>query len=254
MIDLTGKVALVTGGSRGIGKAIALRLAEAGADIVLNFVQSRTSADDTAQAIADLGRRVAIVQADVSEIDDVQSMIEFVGDAFGRLNILVSNAALNAYQPILDVTPEQFATAMNTNVRSLIALVQAARPLLSSSEGRAKVIGISNHGAEFALPNFGLMGASKAALESTIRHLSCELGNQNINFNVVQAGLVETDATRQAPGFNELFEQRIRNVMLGGRLLEAADVANAVLFLASPLSDLIQGQTLVVDAGATIAA
>lgn len=254
MIDLTGKVALVTGGSRGIGKAISLRLAEAGADIVLNFASSRMDADRTAEAISNLGRRVAVVQADVSEPDDVAAMMEFIGGSFGQLNILVNNASTSDYRSILDTTPEQFALAMNTNVQALISLVQSSRELLLGSEDRAKVIGISNHGAEFALPNFGLMGASKAAMESTIRHLARELGPQGINFNIVQAGLVETDATRRAPGFDRLFARQAESVLLGGRMLEAADVANAVLFLASPLSDLVQGQTLVVDAGAAVAA
>lgn len=254
MIDLTGKVALVTGASRGIGKAIALRLSDAGADIILNFVSSRNDADRTAEAVAARGRRVAVVQADVSEPEDVASMIEFIDETFGRLDILVNNASSGDYRPLLETTPEQFTLAMNTNVRALITLVQSAQSLLLKSPGPAKVIGLSNHGVEFALPNYGLIGASKAALESTIRHLARELGPKGINFNIVQAGLIETDATRQAPGFDRLFARRVEDVLLGGRMLEAADVANAVLFLASPLSDLIQGQTLVVDAGAAVAA
>lgn len=254
MIDLTGKVALVTGASRGIGKAIAVRLAEAGADIVLNFVSSRSAADQTAETIAALGRRVAVVQADVSEPDDVESMIEFVAETFGRLDILISNAAASDYRSILNTTPRQFESVMNTNVRALITLVQAARPLLAKVECQGKVVAISSHGAQFALPNYGLIGASKAALESTIRHLAFELGSEGINFNIVQAGLVETDSTRQAPGFDRLFTRQADEVLMGGRMLEATDVANAVLFLASPLSDLIQGQTLVVDAGAAVPA
>jgi enoyl-[acyl-carrier protein] reductase III len=254
MIDLTGKVALVTGASRGIGRAIAVRLAEAGADVVLNFVSSRAAADRTAETIAALGRRVAVVQADVSEPDDVESMMEFVGETFGRLDILVSNAATAEYRPILDTTPEQFATAMNTNVRALLTLVRAARPLLTKGEGRSKVVGLSNYASQYALPNFGLVGATKAALESALRHMARELGPEGINFNIVQAGLVETDSTRKAPGFDRVFEQHVERVLTGGRMLEATDVANAVLFLASPLSDLVQGQTLVVDAGAAVAA
>jgi enoyl-[acyl-carrier protein] reductase III len=254
MIDLTGKVALVTGASRGIGRAIAVRLAQAGADVVVNFVKSRADADRTAEELATLGRKVAIVQADVSEPEDVTAMIEYIGETFGRLDIIVSNAAANDYRAILDVTPGHFESAMNTHVGGLISLVQAAKPLLTRTGGRAKVIGLSNQGAEYALPHYGLMGAAKAALESTIRHLAYELGPQGVNFNAVQAGLVETDTVRQAPGFDRLRARQLENVLLGGRTLGAADVANAVLFLASPLADLIQGQTLVVDAGVTVAA
>lgn len=252
MIDLTGKVALVTGASRGIGRAIALRLAEAGADIVLNFVSARESADQTAEKIAAMGRRVAVVQADIGEPEDVESMLEFVSETFGRLDILVSNAAASEYRTILNTTPRDFEIVMNTNVRALILLVQAAQPLLAKSEGHAKVIGISSHGAQFAMPDYALIGASKAAMESTIRHLALELGSQGINFNIVQSGLVETDSMRQAPGFDRMFAKQVEHVLMGGRMLEAADVANVVLFLASPLSDLIQGQTLLVDAGVAV--
>jgi len=250
MIDLTGKVALVTGASRGIGQAIAIRLAESGADVIVNFVSSRDGADRTAEAIAALGRKVAVIQADMSEPDDVTAMIEFINETFGRLDIVVSNAATNDSRAILDVTPAQFEAAMNTNVGGLISLVQAARPLLTKAGGRAKVIGLSNQSSGYALPNYGLMGASKAALESTFRHLAYELGPHGVNFNVVQAGLVETDSVRQSNGFARRGEQ----AMLGGRALAASDVANAVLFLASPLADLIQGQTLVVDAGVAVSA
>lgn len=250
MIDLTGKVALVTGASRGIGKAIAIRLAEAGADVVLNFASSRSDADQAAETISALGRQVAVVQADVSQPDDIAAMMDFIGEAFGRLDILVSNAAAGDCRPLLETTPEHFQFAMNTNVQALIALVQAAMPLLNKGEGRSKIIGLSNPGAEFALPNFGLLGATKAALESTIRHLALELGPRGINFNVVQTGLIDSDE----PGFERRLARRSAGDLIGGRQLETTDVANAVLFLASPLSDLIQGQTLVVDGGAAVAA
>jgi enoyl-[acyl-carrier protein] reductase III len=254
MIDLIGKVALVTGSSRGIGRAIALRLAEAGADLVLNFVSAREAADQTAEAIAALGRQVAVVQADVSQPEDIQSMTEFLGEHFGRLDILVHCAANSECRPLLDTTPDRFASAMNTNACALISLVQAARPLLAKAEGRAKVVGISHAASQFALPSFGLMGATKAALESAVRHLAGELGPDGINCNIVQAGLVETDSARQIAGFDRAYARQRESTLLGGRQLEAADVANAVLFLASPLSDLVQGQTLVVDAGAAVAA
>jgi enoyl-[acyl-carrier protein] reductase III len=247
MIDLTGKVALVTEAARGVGKTIALRLAEAGADIILNYSSSQGEAEQTAESVAALGRQVAVVRADASDANQVAAMIDFIRDSFGRLDILVSNAALSESRPLLETTAEHFQHAMSTNVRSLLSLVQAALPLLQQGDGRGKVIGLSNPGAEFAMPNLGLLGATKAALESTIRHLALELGPRGINFNVVQAALLETEY----PG---IVSRRSTSDLIGGRSLEATDVANAVLFLASPLSDLIQGQTLVVDGGAAVAA
>lgn len=252
MISLHDKIALVTGGSRGIGRATALRLAEAGADIVLNYVSSRDEADRTAERIAEMGRRVAVVRADVSEQPDVQSMMEFVGETFGRLDILVSNAASGGFRPLLAATPRNFEATMNTNVRALLFLVQAAHPLLERARERAKVVAISSHGSHMALPMYGLIGSSKAALESLVRHMALEFGDQGMNFNVVQAGLVPTDSTRLLPGAQQMFDARSYKTMTGERQLEATDVADAVLFLSSPLSDLVQGQTLIVDGGAAV--
>jgi enoyl-[acyl-carrier protein] reductase III len=232
MIDLTGKVALVTGGSRGIGRAIALRLAEAGADVVVNFVSARATADEAAERISSLGRRVAEVQADVSEPDDVQAMLQWIGETFGRLDILVSNAAESSPGALLAATPERFTTVMNTNAGALILLVQAALPWLTANDGHGKVIAISGLAADAAVRGQGLLGASKAALESTVRQLSFELGDRGINFNAVQAGTVDT----------------------ADSALKPEDIANTVLFLASPLSDRVQGQTLVVDGGVKVTA
>lgn len=252
MIDLKGKVALVTGGSRGLGRAIALKLAEAGADIVLNFVAARAAADHTAHQIASLGRRVAEVQADISEPEDVQAMLDWAGETFGRVDILVDNAAVGGFGALLDTTPEQFSAAMNINVRSLLLLVRSALPLLVKTDGRAKVIALSSPGAALALQDYGLIGATKAALECAIRHLALELGDRGINFNAVQSGWIDTDATRTAPEFERLLSAQSFRQMTGNRGLTAEDVANAVLFLASPLSDLVQGQTLVIDGGAAV--
>jgi enoyl-[acyl-carrier protein] reductase III len=254
MIDLTGKVALVTGSSRGIGRACALRLAEAGADLVVNYVMNRQAAMDLADTISALGRRVLVVKADVSEEDDVRSMMQAVKEHFGRLDILVSNAASGGFRPLLAATKRNFQASYNTNVLALLHLVQNAMPLLKRKEGepRSKVITISSHGSHMALPYYGLIGSSKAALESLVRHLTLEVGDHGVNINVVKAGLVETDSTRQIPNSDQMFEARKDRAMMGERMLKPEDVADAVLFLASPLSDLIQGETLVVDGGAAI--
>lgn len=254
MINLTGKVALVTGSSRGIGRACALRLAEAGADMVVNYVMNRQAAMDLADTISDLGRRVLVVKADVSEEDDVRSMMKAVKEHFGCLDILVSNAATGGFRPLLAATKRNFQASYHTNVLALLYLVQAALPLMerTEGEGRSKVITISSHGSHMALPFYGLIGSSKAALESLVRHLTLEVGGRGVNVNVVKAGLVETDSTRSIPNSGQLFESRKERAMMGERMLMPKDVADAVLFLASPLSDLVQGETLVVDGGAAV--
>lgn len=252
MINLTGKVALITGSSRGIGKACALRLAEAGADIVVNYLTSAREAEAVAEAIAAIGRKVACIRADVGEEEDVEEMIRFVKQHFGALDILVHNAATGGFRELSTTTQRHFDAAMHTNVLSFIHLMKTSSSLLQSSQGRGKVIALSSHGTHMALPMYGLIGSSKAALSSMARHWALELGDHGVNVNLVEAGLVETDSTRRLPGAAEMLEGRTSKTMIGNRILEATDVANAVLFLASPLSDLVQGQTLIVDGGSAI--
>jgi enoyl-[acyl-carrier protein] reductase III len=251
MIDLKGRLALVTGAARGIGRACALRLAEAGCDVIVNYVSSNAAADEVAHQVQAMGRRSAVVKADISEQDDIVSMFDFIKGTFGRLDILVSNAATGGFRPLAATTARHFESAMNANTRALLFLMQSALPLLRRKEGRAKVIALTSHGSRLALPMYGLIGSTKAALESLSRHMAYEWGNEGININLVQAGLVDTDSTRSVPGSKQLFDMRQSRSLVGNRILEATDVADVVLFLASPLSDLIQGQTIVVDGGAS---
>ncbi len=254
MIDMTGKVALVTGASRGIGKACALRFAEAGADVIINYVSNRQAAMEVAQQIEALGRTAYVIKADVGEVDDVESMLDFVKQNIGRLDVVVSNAATGGFRPLLSANEKHFHTTMNINVLSLVYLVRASLPLLTRNEPgqRSKVIALSSHGSHMALPMYGIIGGSKAALESVARHLTLEVGDKGVNVNVVKAGLVETDSTRKIPFSGQMFAGRVEKSMMGTRVLEADDVANVVLFLASPLSDLIQGETITVDGGSAI--
>jgi enoyl-[acyl-carrier protein] reductase III len=179
-------------------------------------------------------------------------MVGFVEREFGRLDVLVHNAATGGFRPLAATTQRHFDAAMHTNVLSLVHLLKAAAPLLERADGRGKVVVLSSHGTHMALPMYGLIGGSKAALTALARHWALELGDRGVNVNVVEAGLVETDSTKRLPGAAEMFAGRRHKTMMGERMLEAADVADAVLFLASPLSDLVQGQTLVVDGGAAI--
>lgn len=254
MIDLTGQLALVTGSSRGIGRATAVRLAQAGADVIVNYVSSRSAAEEVSREILSLGRQSAVVKADMGEAEDIATMIDFIRDRFGRLDVLVSNAATGGFRPLVATTPANFESAMRINVQALMSLVQSALPLLERAEGRANVIALSSHGSHRALPSYGLIGSTKAALESMIRHFALELGGRGINFNTVQAGLVETDSFLLMPNRDRIIEARKARTLTGDRFLSVDDVADAVAFLASSMSDLIQGQTIVVDAGAEILA
>jgi enoyl-[acyl-carrier protein] reductase III len=254
VIDLSGRVALITGSSRGIGRSCALRLAEAGADIAVNYLTSRQAAEHTAREAQRLGRRAAVVKADVSERDDVQTMIDFVRQHFGRLDIIVSNAASGGFRPLLATTEGHLEAAYNTNVRPLLFLAQAALPLLERqpAQPRSKIVALSSHGSHRALPMYGTIGTSKGALESLVRHLALEIGERGVNVNIVQAGLVQTDSFQLMPQKERVLEKQRSKNLVGDRALAPEDVADAVLYLSSPLSDMVQGQTLVIDAGAAI--
>lgn len=255
MISLEGQVALVTGGSRGIGRATALRLAEAGADVLITYLNSPADAQEVAGLIMALGRRTLVMKADLSNDEDVINLVDVIGEEFGRLDVVVSNAAGGGFRPAMDVTPDNFAYAMNLNARAFLLLMQKAAALLERNDerpGRAKAITISSFGATRALPMYGAIGATKAALESLTRHFALELGPRGINVNCVRAGVVDTGALRALPGVQAVLEERAQRSMAGGRNVSPRDVANAVLFLASSLADMVQGETLVIDGGTSL--
>lgn len=254
-IDLSNRVALVTGGSRGIGRATAIGLARAGADVAITYLNARRNAEEVGEEILALGRRTLIARADLSEAEDVTNLIDSIGDHFGRLDILVSNAAGGGFRPLLEVTSENFDYALRLNVRAFMLLVQSAAPLMERNEqrtGRARVITVSSWGAERALPTYGAIGASKAALESMTRHFALELGGRGVNVNCVRAGIVDTGSIRALPGAEEILKARRQRSLAGDVDLMPEDVASTILFLASDLANMIQGQTIIVDGGTSL--
>jgi enoyl-[acyl-carrier protein] reductase III len=252
MIDLHDKVALVTGASRGIGRACAESLAACGASVIVNFLKSHDAAKEVVNTIQSCGGRAIAVRADVSERDDVQAMINLIGEHFGQLDIVVSNAAAGGFRPLTQVTPAGFDSVLRMNTAPLLWLTQSALPLLQASTSTARVIAISSHGSVRGIANYGLIGASKAALESLVRHLAFELGRSGINFNAVMPGIVATEAIRTMPGSADMLAFVQEQILVRDRLLQPADVAGTVLFLSSPLSEFIQGQVIVVDGGISI--
>lgn len=248
MFDLRGKVALITGGSRGIGRAIALRLAEEGADIIVNYVRHKRDAGDTVTEVEKLGRKCLLVKANVANKDDVQKMFATIGDEFGHLDILVSNAASGVLKPALELTERHWNWAMDINARALLVLVQKGLPLMKRG---SRVIAVSSLGSVRAIENYTTVGASKAALESLVRHLAVELGPQGINVNTISPGAVDTDALKHFPNRDEILSTAMARTPLG-RLTTPQDVADIALFLCSDLSIMIQGQVITVDGGYAI--
>lgn len=248
MFNMTGKVALVTGGSRGIGKAIALRLAEHGMDIVVNYVRHKQDALATQEEVRKFNQRCLLVKANVAKESDVAAMFEQISTEFGCLDVLVSNAASGVLKPVLELTERHWNWAMDINARALLSLVQHGLPLMK--EG-SRVIAVSSLGSVRAIENYTTVGASKAALESLVRHLAVELGPRGIRVNTVSAGAVDTDALKKFPNRELILDNALQRTPLG-RLITTDDVADVTLFLCSNLADMIQGQVVTVDGGYAI--
>ena len=250
-IDLSGKKALVTGGSRGIGRAIAVRLAEAGCDVAINYLRNRAPAQETAEMVEKAGGKALLCKVNVAHSDKLDTMFGAIQQEFGRLDILVSNAASGVIKPAMELTNRHWHWTMDINAAALLPLAQHAVPLMGEQGGH--IIAVSSLGAVRAIPNYAAVGASKAALESLVRHLAVELAPKGVKVNAVSAGVVDTDALKHFSNRSQLLDESERRTP-AGRLTEPADVADAALFLASPLSGMMVGQTIVVDGGYSIIA
>jgi enoyl-[acyl-carrier protein] reductase III len=242
---LAGKVALVTGASRGIGRAIAQKLASAGCDVAVNYYNSAEEAEALCAEIRALGRRAYALQASVGIPDSVDDMFVEFGKHFDHLDILVSNAASGVLKPALEMTLKHWRWCLETNALALNLLAQRSVSLMPAG---ARIIAMSSLGASRAMPDYGFIGASKAALESLVRTLAQELGPRQIRVNAVSAGVVDTDALRYFPNREELLANFAHRTP-AGPVLTPQDVAGAVYLLCLPEAAMITGHTLVVDGG-----
>lgn len=250
MSSLRGKIALVTGGSRGIGKAIALTLAEAGCDVIINFFRNRKQAEETAELIREKGVRCHIVKANVGDLEKVGQMFEEIDAEFGGLDIFVSNAASGVLMPLLELKENHWDWTMDINAKAFLFSAQQAVPLMEK-RGGGKIVALSSLGSTRVLDNYTTVGVSKAAVESLARYLAVELAPHNIAVNVVSGGAVDTDALTHFPNREELLAEAKRRTP-AGRIVEPQDLANVVKFLCSDEAWMIRGQTLIVDGGVSL--
>ena len=248
MFQLEGKAAIITGGSRGIGRAIALKFARNGIHVVVNYVRHRKDAEDTAAEVESHGVRCFVVKANVSNDEDVKAMFALIEKEFGVLHFLVSNAASGVLKPALELSSRHWNWAMDINARALLSLVREGAPLLPRG---GRIMAVSSLGAVRAIENYTAVGASKAALESLVRHLAVELGPRGINVNTISAGAVDTEALKKFPNRQQILDTALSKTPMG-RLTTPEDVADVALFLCSDLAAMIQGQTIVVDGGYSI--
>lgn len=249
MKPFTGKTALVTGSSRGIGRAIALKLADNGADIVVNYVRKKNDAEDVAAQIKEKGCRAIAVRANMSEAEDIQKLVEAAKNEFGKIDFLVNNAVSAVLRPVAELTDRHVEYTLNINVKAFVALVQSALPYFTEQGG--SIVSITSLGSQRYLKGYGILGASKAAVESLTRTLAVELAPKGIRVNVVCGGPIDTDALRVLPDYEKLIAHTIK-FSPGGRMGQPDDVAGVVSFLCSDDARWIYGQTLIVDGGLSL--
>lgn len=243
--SLLGKIALVTGGSRGIGRAVVHKLGKAGCDVAIVYHNSHEEADAACAEVRAFGRQAQAIQADVSDPASLEEAFASFREQFDRVDFVVSNAAIGVLKPALELTLKHWRRCMETNALALNLLAQHAAPLMR--EG-GRIIALSSLGASRAIPQYAFIGASKAALESVARSLAQELGPRGIRVNVVSAGVVDTDALKFFPNREQLLAEYARRSP-AGPTLTAQDVADAVYLLCQPEAAMINGHTLVVDGG-----
>ncbi|KGL43426.1 enoyl-[acyl-carrier-protein] reductase [Listeria newyorkensis] len=244
------KVALVTGSSRGIGREIALELAKQGYDIAINFARSRSKAQEVAEEVEALGQKAILVRANVGDIEKLKGMFAEIDEAFGRLDVLVNNAASGVLRPIMELNESHWDWTMDINAKALLFASQEAAKRMQKTGG-GKIVSLSSVGAIRYLENYTTVGVSKAAVESLTRYLAVELAPLGISVNAVSGGLIETEALDHFPNREELLADAIAKTP-AGRMVEAGDLVKVVSFLVSDQADMIRGQTIIVDGGRTL--
>jgi 2-deoxy-D-gluconate 3-dehydrogenase len=247
--DLTGKVAIVTGGGRGIGRAIAVALAEAGADIAL-VGRQRQYLDEAVAEVEAKGRTSRVYLADLTSVDEIYSFVAAVISDFGDLHILVNNAGVQLLAPAEDLSEEDWDLTLDTNLKAPFFCAQAAARHFIKRGGGGKIVNISSIWADVGFPLFSAYCAAKGGLLLVTRALTSEWGQYGINVNAVGPTLCVTDMTRELAE-DPVFSGDYMHKLPPGRFGKPEEVANAVVFLSSPAADFIFGQQLMVDGGYT---
>ena len=244
---LAGKVAVVTGASKGIGAAIAKRLAAEGAAVVVNYSSSKAGADKVVAEISGAGGKAVAVQADVAKPKDIERLFAETKKNYGRLDILVNNAGIYEFSPLEGITEEHYHKQFNLNVLGLLLSTQAAVKLFDAAGG--SVVNISSIVSTLAFPNASVYSATKGAVDALTRSLAAELGPRGIRVNAIRPGMVETEGTHAAGIENSDMQKQVRSQTPLGRLGKPDDIAGVTALLASTDSSWITGETFVISGG-----
>ncbi|MCY3756897.1 MAG: 3-oxoacyl-ACP reductase FabG [Acidobacteria bacterium] len=248
-LRLEGKVALVTGASRGIGKAIALAFAGEGAAVAVNYAANRRLAEEVCEAIASAGGRALCVQADVGVAEQVDSMVRQVVEEYGRIDVLVNNAGLLNQEPSLEATGEGFDRMVDVNIKGVIRCAAAVAEGMKQ-RGRGRIINVSSIAAlGTSMPGVTGYAMTKAAVNMFNRRLARELGSHNITVNAIAPGFILTDMSREGARASGTYVDGIADRTMLRRVGEPSDIAGVALFLASDDSSFMTGQVLTVDGG-----
>jgi glucose 1-dehydrogenase len=247
---LEGKKALVTGSSKGIGQAIAIRYAEEGADVVVNYNSDPKGADETVARVQQSGRRAVAIQGDLGSVAAVEALVEQGWDALGGLDVLVNNAGVEVNAPFWDVTERDYDKVLNINLKGVFFATQTFVKKLRASGRGGKVINVSSVHEELPFPNFAAYCASKGGLKMLTRNLAIELGPLGITINSIAPGAIETPINAKLLNDPQKLSALTAQIPLG-RLGKTADVAGLAVFLASSDSDYATGATFTVDGGLT---
>lgn len=242
-----GKVAVVTGGTRGIGKAIAKMFASEGANVAVNYLRRRADAEETLKELEALGVKAVAVKADVRDQERIRDFIGEVTRELGGVDVLISNAASGSNKNAMELTPTGWDWTMNINARALLLLAQEVVPSMRS-RGGGRIVSITSLGSSRVLPNYTSVGVSKAALESLTRYLAVELASDKITVNCVSGSVVDTEALNYFQSKEQML-QAGRERTPAGRMITPEDLAATVGFLCSPEAEMIVGQSIVVDGG-----
>lgn len=246
-MNLTGKAAVITGSGRGIGRAIALALAVEGCDIGLNYFRNRDSAEQTAAEIEKLGVNVVITKAHMGQDGEAQRLIDESAKTLGSVDIFVGNAASGVQKPILEIDSRAWDWTMNINARSILQGVQAAVPHMRKNGG-GRILTITSSGSRRVYRDYGVIGTSKAAIETLTRYLAVELAPEGIIVNCISPGLVMTDALDSFPHQQQMIEEANAKTP-AGRLVTPEDVGKLAVWLCSDAANMIVGQTIEIDGG-----